>query len=234
MRNATSSKSNLRNEKKSKLLSPFHEVIDFQVSSSLRVVGRFGLLSPFRKVMNLRLLSHPYVKKMTWPLYFKKYEDLRLKVIIHVVLEKFWVFLRGCPPNSETRPTCLTRLNPTRQLPEPITPAVSGGSLPSKSDTFELVGRFPPLKLESPNPIIKSKKIGDIWRFSNENLQKPAIFEVFQRRFTWNPLDLTRSPPDLARYHRIWWDLRQIWWRSRQIWQDLNKPSEDLLDLTKI
>lgn len=52
------SKSDLRNEKKSRLLSPFNEVIDFQVSSSLCVVGRSGLLSPFRKVMNLRLLCH--------------------------------------------------------------------------------------------------------------------------------------------------------------------------------
>lgn len=92
------SKSDLRNEKKSRLLSPFHEAIDFQVSSSLCVAGRFGLLSPFRKVTNLRLLSHLYVRKMTWPLYFKKYEDLRLKVIIHVTLEKFWVFYGGFHP----------------------------------------------------------------------------------------------------------------------------------------
>lgn len=168
---------------------------------------------------------------MTWPLYFKKYENLRLKVIIHVALEKFWVFLRGCPPNSEIQPT---RLDPNRQPPEPTTLAVNGKSLPSKSDNFWLVGRFLLPKLEPLNPIVKSKKAGYIWRFSNENLQKLAMFEVFQGRFTWNPPDLERSLSHLARYHRIWWDLRQIWWRSCQIWQDLNKPSEDLLDLTKI
>lgn len=155
------SKSDQRNEKKSRLLSPFHEVIDFQVSSSLRVVERFGLLSPFRKVMNLRLLSHPYVRKMTWPLYFKKYEDLRLKFIIHVALEKFRVFYGGvqCPPNLKTQPTCP---DPNCQPPKPTTPAISGESLPSESDTFGLVGRFPPPKLKPPNPIVKSKKSSDI------------------------------------------------------------------------
>lgn len=125
MRNAMNSKSDLRHEKKSRLLSPFHEAIDFQVSSSLCVVGRFGLLSPFRKVTNLRLLSHLYVRKMTWPLYFKKYEDLRLKVIIHVTLEKFWVFYGGVhptwkpnPPTSPPQTQTSNRLN--RQLQQSV------------------------------------------------------------------------------------------------------------------
>ena len=142
--------------------------------------------------------------------------------------QKYHTKIRGFHPNW--------KLNRSRHPPRPklTTLVVGGRSLTLKSDTFESVGRFPPPKLDPLDLTVKPTKFGNIWRFSSKNLQKLTIFEIWWQRFTWNPPNLARSPLDLERYHRIWWDLRQIRWRSHRIWQDLNKSDEDLLDLTKI
>ena len=92
--------------------------------------------------------------------------------------------------------------------PKLTTLAISYGSPSTEPDTFWLVGEFPHQKPELPYPIIKSKKFGDIQRFSNKNLQKPTIFEIFRQRITWNPSDPTRSHQDLV---KIQLDLVEIW-----------------------
>jgi len=45
---------------------------------------------------------------------------------------------------------------------EPTTPMVGGRAPTLKSDTFELVGGFPPPKLDPPDPTIKPTKFSNI------------------------------------------------------------------------
>lgn len=116
--------------------------------------------------MSLRLLSRPYVKKMTWPLYFKKYEDLRLEVIIHVALEKLWAFYGGVHPTWKPDPP-----HPSRPKP-PTTETDDQRQVPTlKIEHLWVSWQVSSPKTQATQPNYKIKKI---WRY----------LKVFQRKFT--------------------------------------------------
>ena len=96
--------------------------------------------------------------------------------------------------------TLLNLSNPLETKPPPpelTNPTVDSGLPPTEPNTFGSIGGFPPQKPEPPDLTIKSTKSGDIQRFSDKNLQIPAIFLLFRRRATWNPPNPSRSSLDL-------------------------------------
>ena len=121
------------------------------------------------------------------------------------------------------------------QFGNPINPSnpPKPESATARTDHFDgrwqvVIHKTRPLRVSwlvsSPKPepldlIIKPKTSDDIWRFFVENLQKPEIFGVLQRRITWNP---TRSDEiQLRDLVFIWSDLDgsgQISVKSWQIW----------------
>ena len=137
-----------------------------------------------------------------------------------------WKFFSGmmdhitCPPcgsynfswlGLSTQPVYPTNLpEPKPKTAQTDTSTVGGGSPPTKPNAFGSVGGFPLPKLEQPNSIINLETFGDIWRFFDENIQNPAIFEAIRWKFTWNPSDwtrfgeiLSRSSPDPTRASKI-------------------------------
>lgn len=92
-------------------------------------------------------------------------------------------------------------------------------------------------KLEPSDLIIKLKTFGDIRRFFNENLQKPMIVGVLQRRITWKfeiPPDLTRSNEISSRSNLDPTRFSEISTNLTKYQPDLNRSGQITEPVTKL
>ena len=103
--------------------------------------------------------------------------------------------ITGVHPTGEPNPP--THLNPNCQPSEPTTKAIGSRSPLIESNTFESVYEFPPPKPKPSDLTVKSKKSGNIRRFSDEIYKNRRYLKFFNK--------------DLLEIHQIRQDLCRIW-----------------------